>query len=364
MSTHVGNHIPMDTKWMYFDAFSSKVKAFNPDAVKRLYDSGIRKLYLSMGYKYAKIQQQVQQKISPEEWNQLEGLEFEVVVIDSLNPSFSSIRKLFPSKMYLMGTEVNPMFSDVYESWNPENHTNPFLTETGSLERKYFNQIYMAPERTYEHTSCYIQNCWNRAFNMPLIPTPEEKKAIQRKHDLKDSPLGTQIEIISRYANLNWICLNSPPKHPIPEEKFEERYHYLPQAVIRQIPITYSYQGRTFEGGQIVRPLKAYTRYEFEHFFAFGLKCSNFDSQKTRYYYSGNMSTEKGNPNSIFSFLQDFEEAPKDREFLKFLVWTAINYLGVLNSHREKKMADELAESLEISKLTRAELDDLMFPIP
>ena len=193
----------------------------------------------------------------------------------------------------------------------------------------------------------------------PLFPV-----IIQRKHDLKDSPLGTQIEIISRYANLNWICLNSPPKHPIPEEKFEERYHYLPQAVIRQIPITYSYQGRTFEGGQIVRPLKAYTRYEFEHFFAFGLKCSNFDSQKTRYYYSGNMSTEKGNPNSIFSFLQDFEEAPKDREFLKFLVWTAINYLGVLNSHREKKMADELAESLEISKLTRAELDDLMFPIP
>lgn len=365
MSTYVGNHIPQNQEWFKFDTFCSKIKNFTPEMVKKFYDVGIRKIYLSMGYNKATLQHQIQTKFSEEKWKHLVGFKFDVVIIDSLNPPYASIQKLFPARMYLMGTEFNPMFGDPYNSWTPENHTDPFTTEKQSLERKYYDEIYLAPSKTYEHLICHIQNVWNRVLDMPPVPTPEEKKEIQWKKDLESSPFGNQIEIISRYAHQNWICVDAPPNHPIPEDKYEEKYHFRPQAIIRQIPITYSYQGKEYEGGQIVRPLeKGVSRYEYEYFFAFGGNCQYFNSEKTRYYYSSNMSIPKKYAKSIFEFLQDFEESPRDREFLKFLVWVSINYLGVLISHREKKMANELAESLKIEKLTRKELDSLMFPIP
>lgn len=317
-----------------------------------------------MGYKYSVQQHRNQNKFNDEDWTLLESVEFEVVIIDSLNPCYSSIKKMFPSKNYQMGTDTSPLYPEVYNSWNPENHSNPFLSKKGTPECNYFQEIQRFPKKTYQDMNCYLENCWRRSYNIPLIHTPEEQREIQRKKDLTSSPFGKLIEIISRYANMNWICLNAPPNHPIPEEKFLEKYHFLPQTVIRQCPNIYYFQGKRFEGGSIVRPIESVTRYEFENFFGFGLGCGNFNPQKTRYYYSGTMSMDRQNDNSIYSFLEQFGDISKDPEFYRFLVWAAINYMGVLNSNQEDKMTEELARELHMEPMSKDEVKSLMFPIP
>ena len=360
ISTHYSRKTP--NGWFINCAFSSPVKVITPTHVAKIHAKGYEKIYLSAGSNPARKQMS---ELDDMDFSPMADIKFKVVMIDSLNPyHYSTIKRLFPSDIYICGKSES-FDTGLSNSWNSSNSVNPGTLKKDDPIYQYYLEWEIELEVNH-HTDfqTYVQNCWNRVLDQPLELTYEEKRLQQQEKDEAESPFGGLIRIIRKYSVINWTCINAPENHPIPEEKFQEQYHFLPQTVIRQCPIIYYFQGKKFEGGSIVRPLGPVTRYEFENFFSFGLGCGNFNPQKTRYYYSGTMSMDRQNDNSIFSFLEQFGDIPKDPEFYRFLVWAAINYMGVLNSNQEDKMAEELARELDMEPMSKKEVECLMFPIP
>ena len=103
-STHCFNRIPTNSKWFVYDAYylCRKGKKLTPSFIKQIYDTGHTHIYISMGSKYAKEQNEYQE-ILKEEMNVLKDIMFDVVIIDSLNPCMSSIRDILKSELYIMG---------------------------------------------------------------------------------------------------------------------------------------------------------------------------------------------------------------------------------------------------------------------
>lgn len=363
MSTHFGNRIPSN-EWFIFDAFNSKYKGFTPRICSEIYKKGFRKIYLSMGMKYACDQRKLQSLLEPDDYDWLQDIEFDVVMIDSLNPPYQSIMKMFPTKLLLIGNETGNHYSEgTYNTYNSSNSTNPSELSKSSKEYSYYKEFLDTNPTSYSEAGTYTRNCWNIIFEQPLELTQKEKNEKQIQADLDSSPFKKIIEVISKYSNINWTC-STALNQDIPDEKFNEQFHFIPQTVIKVCPIKYTFQGKEYEGGSIVRPIEAVERLEFENFFGFSSHCSNFNANKTRYFYSGTMPMRKNTINSIYDFLDDFQEAEYSKEFYKFLVWSGINYMGVLNSHKETQFMKELANVMEQEPLTSKELESLIYPTP
>ena len=105
MSSHFPNRIPTKRNWYVHDGY------FNPsvlttDKIRRIYNSGHRNIYISMGIAPSKEQKEYQKSLTAKSFAVLEGMQFEVVLVDSLNPPDASIRKMLPSKYYIKGMET------------------------------------------------------------------------------------------------------------------------------------------------------------------------------------------------------------------------------------------------------------------
>ena len=104
MSSHFPNRISYTSEWFVFDAYYLR-EEMTPQKIRQLFDCGKRKIYISMGVGPARKQKEYQDSLDETMYDILSGVQFEVVLIDSLNPPHSSIRKIIPSKYYLKGKE-------------------------------------------------------------------------------------------------------------------------------------------------------------------------------------------------------------------------------------------------------------------
>ena len=110
MSSHFPNRISHTSEWFVFDAYYLR-ENLTPQKIRQIFDSGKRKIYISMGVSPAKKQKEYQDSLNETIYDILSGIQFEAVLIDSLNPPHSSIRKMIPSKYYLKGKEGNAISS-------------------------------------------------------------------------------------------------------------------------------------------------------------------------------------------------------------------------------------------------------------
>lgn len=65
---------------------------------------------------------------------------------------------------------------------------------------------------------------------------------------MDSSVFGKIIEVLMKYHKDNWVCLYSTRVESIPYSKFIEEYHPIPQAIIKTIPIKYTFQGKEYIG--------------------------------------------------------------------------------------------------------------------
>ncbi len=104
MSSHFPNRIPSNSEWFIFDSYFLE-EILTPQKIRKIFESGKRKIYISMGIGPSKVQKEYQERLEGTEFEILSGIKFEAVLIDSLNPPDSSIKKMIPSKYYLKGKE-------------------------------------------------------------------------------------------------------------------------------------------------------------------------------------------------------------------------------------------------------------------
>jgi hypothetical protein len=124
MSSHFPNRVSYNSDWFVFDAYYLR-EILTPQKIKNIFDSGKRKIYISMGIVPARNQNSLDET----EFDILSGIQFEAVLIDSLNPPHSSIRKMIPSKYYLKGREGYTLGSSVCsvfgDSWKETDYIYP-----------------------------------------------------------------------------------------------------------------------------------------------------------------------------------------------------------------------------------------------
>ena len=153
MSTHYFNRIPTKNNWFVFDSYYEK-KNLTIDKVREIYDTGHRNIYLSMGVLPATQQLEYQKTLSN---YKLENIQFNCVLIDSLNPPDISIKKILPSNNYLMGRESWDI-SELKYSWNECEYVNPLesipLYEF-TYEYRSFPECKFDVCRTYYETQLY-----------------------------------------------------------------------------------------------------------------------------------------------------------------------------------------------------------------
>jgi|AACY02.10.fsa_nt_gi hypothetical protein len=104
MSSHFPNRVSYNSDWFVFDAYYLR-EILTPQKIRQIFDSGKRKIYISMGNGPSRNQKDYQDSLDETEFDILNGIQFEAVLVDSLNPPHSSIRKMIPSKYYLKGRE-------------------------------------------------------------------------------------------------------------------------------------------------------------------------------------------------------------------------------------------------------------------
>ena len=184
MSSHYNYQMPNEDdrqKWFFFNAHQSQCDGrppvILPEMVREIYNKGFTRIYLSMGAKFAEAQEKIQ-KLSDfqekmEEQNQLEGIEFEAVVIDSLNPPHSSIKSLFPcasEECYLMGEDRGVFEKRFVQSWTEDGPqaVNPWKLEETHPSRVIFNELARGPNCSYRNYRTMCQNSWLRLLDKPL----------------------------------------------------------------------------------------------------------------------------------------------------------------------------------------------------
>jgi len=357
MSTHSANRIPNNLDWFIFDAYHMEIKILTPKFINQIYDKGYRKIYLSYGPRYAKAQHNYQ--LTSADLILPENIVFDVVLIDSLNCCHNNISNIIKSKLYIIGNDQSYGFSN---SWISDTFTNPFDDKNSEAFVNY-NEFSNFKQESYPYASWFYNDTVHKILDLPRKLSPEDLRKQQIQKHLDSSVFGKIIEVLMKYSKNNWMCI-SYNGTKIDDHHFTEKYNTAAQTILNQCPIKYTFLEKQYIGGSIVKPICPIYLYEFEHFFGFGSKCGGYKKDRTRYFYSYKMSVYKEDKNSIYTFLNDFVEVEWDREFLKFIVWLSINYLGILNSHEEKKCAEELAVLMKQNKLTQNELTQLIYPIP
>ena len=147
ISTHCFNRIPTNSKWFVYYAYylCRKGKKLTPSFIKQIYDTGHTHIYISMGSKYAKEQNEYQKTLK-EEMNIFKDIKFDVV-IDSLNPCMSSIRNILKSEMYIMGwsslSDNKGSISGFEKTWKEREYVRPndnIKAKTNYEEYRDFNE--------------------------------------------------------------------------------------------------------------------------------------------------------------------------------------------------------------------------------
>ena len=105
--------------------------------------------------------------------NQLEGIVFDAVVIDSLNPPHANIKKLFPCRSeecYLKGEDPNVFGKEFDQSWTEDGPkaVNPWKLEKTHPSRVIFDELALGPYSSYSNFETMCRNCWNKLAGNPL----------------------------------------------------------------------------------------------------------------------------------------------------------------------------------------------------
>jgi hypothetical protein len=182
MSTHFGFQIPSNlNNWIFFNGYYDEIeKNYNrniitSELVKKIYESGITKVHLSIGSRFAEEQENYQKnKDFQESLLSLNNISFEVVIIDDLNPPHASIMELFPAKYYLIGYKIRPINSYLYNSWK-DKAINPKFCQNDHPAIKIFNEIYLGSNCSYKNYHIMRKNCWKK-FNGIKQESYEKRK--------------------------------------------------------------------------------------------------------------------------------------------------------------------------------------------
>ena len=124
-----------------------------------------------MGCKYAENQKKVQ-KIQDfrDSMKHLDGIAFDVMVIDCINPPDVSIAELFPAPCYLMGENGAPYVKELYESWiTTQKALNPTTLPTENKFRLMLDEVRMGKNVSYSNYRITKQNCWRKLAGLPLL---------------------------------------------------------------------------------------------------------------------------------------------------------------------------------------------------
>lgn len=180
MSTNFGYQMPNpdnNASWFYFDAYDAPHKIILPELVKMIYQKGFRKIYLSMGSKYAEHQKKIQTLTDfQDQMKELEGVHFDLVVIDCLNPPDVSITDIFPSDSYLMSEDRGSFNKQLYESWlEAKKSVQPNQLEPDSHERQMFDEVYQGKNISFRNFTIIKKNCWRKLQDLPALCLVETK---------------------------------------------------------------------------------------------------------------------------------------------------------------------------------------------
>lgn len=105
MYTHFPNRIPTDSLYPCFviDGYFTQITDLKIEKIKEIYDNGFRSLYISLGYKYNMEMLEYIKSITESDMEILKDVEFDFVIIDSINMAHASIAQLIPSELYIVG---------------------------------------------------------------------------------------------------------------------------------------------------------------------------------------------------------------------------------------------------------------------
>jgi hypothetical protein len=162
MSSHIPNKVPTDPLWFVMDSYF-KGECFTVEEVKAAFESGKTKIYISSGYSRAK--EQHLESLSESDFSKLEGVLFDVVLIDSLNPPLISIKKLLPSRSYIKGFDESIFGIKWPEGEFETSIGNPIAQEYKSFikcdypkcREYYSNQCKPIAEKVISETRQFLQ---------------------------------------------------------------------------------------------------------------------------------------------------------------------------------------------------------------
>ena len=102
LSSHFGKTTPTNN-WIAIT--NDVLNKYDPSPLlsKKMYEKGYRKIYISSGYNNNNKFQKYFQTLKPNDFEILKSVQFEVILIDSLNAIHPDMLKIFPSKSYVMG---------------------------------------------------------------------------------------------------------------------------------------------------------------------------------------------------------------------------------------------------------------------
>ena len=361
MSTYTHNKIP-NCDWFIINTSMVLSRNITPELSQMIHKNGYKYIYITLGIKYGERQKKYQQSLIEDSYKILENITFDAVVIDSLNCCHSSIKNIFPSNLYILGKR-DFLSRNLHDSWTGIS-VNPHTNVT-NIEYKIFKQLSNFPSNSYPMVNWYYQDQLNKIYNLKRILSPEDQEKQRIKKERDESKFGKIIEIFERYYRDNWLC--DTTNETLDDKHFEIKYNHHAQANIKQYNIKYNFKDKTYYGGYIVKPISPIHRFEFEYFFGFASKCSDFNDKKTRYYYKTDLSISRSKYStfreSIYDFLEKFQDCEWDKEFCKFLIWAGVNHLGLL-LYNVEECCSELSEVMNLSNFTKEEIYDLCYPKP
>ena len=104
MSTHLPNRIPTDRLYPCYviDGYYTQTNDLKIEKIREIYDNGFRSLYISLGHQYNMEMIDYIKSITESNMMLLKDVEFNFVIIDSLNMAHASIKQLIPAELYIV----------------------------------------------------------------------------------------------------------------------------------------------------------------------------------------------------------------------------------------------------------------------